>query len=78
MMRRYEMLSSGGLRIVSAQRSDSGTYECLASKMDVGTSTAKCFLHVQGLGLNIPGSFIDFSFLFIIRSICYRLKKNSQ
>ena len=54
-MRRYEMLPSGGLRIVSAQRSDSGIYECLASKIGFGTSTGKCFVHVQGLELNVPG-----------------------
>ncbi|CAF1643328.1 unnamed protein product, partial [Adineta ricciae] len=29
LMRRYEMLPSGGLRIVSAQKSDSGIYECV-------------------------------------------------
>jgi hypothetical protein len=55
LMRRYEMLPSGGLRIVSAQKSDSGIYECIASKIDFGTNTAKCFVLVQGLGLNIPG-----------------------
>jgi len=55
LMRRYEMLSSGGLRIVSAQKSDSGIYECIASKINVGTNTAKCFVYVHGLGLNIPG-----------------------
>ena len=54
-MRRYEMLSSGGLRIVSAQISDSGIYECVASKLGFGTNTAKCYVHIQGLGLNVPG-----------------------
>ncbi len=49
------MLPSGGLRIVSAQKSDSGIYECIASKVDFGTNRAKCFVLVQGLGLNIPG-----------------------
>ena len=60
-MRRYEMLPSGGLRIVSAQRSDSGIYECLASKIGVGTSTAKCTVQVQGLPLNVPGTLIDYN-----------------
>ncbi len=55
LMRRYEMLSSGGLRIVSAQKSDSGIYECIASKIGFDTNTAKCFVYVHGLGLNIPG-----------------------
>lgn len=55
MMRRYEMLASGGLRIVSAQRSDSGIYECLASKIGFGTSTAKCVVQIQGLEINVPG-----------------------
>ncbi len=55
LMRRYEMLPSGGLRIVSAQKSDSGVYECIASKIAFGTSTAKCYVHIQGLGLNVPG-----------------------
>jgi hypothetical protein len=54
-MRRYEMLSSGGLRIVSAQKSDSGTYECIASKIGFDINTAKCFVHVQGLGMSLPG-----------------------
>ena len=54
-MRRYEMLASGGLRIVSAQKSDSGSYECIASKAGSDTSTAKCFVHVQGLGMHLPG-----------------------
>jgi hypothetical protein len=54
-MRRYEMLPSGGLRIVSAQKSDSGVYECLASKIGFGTSSAKCSVHVQGLSLTLPG-----------------------
>ncbi|CAF4155558.1 unnamed protein product [Rotaria socialis] len=54
LMRRYEMLPSGGLRIVSAQKSDSGLYECVASKIGFGTSTAKCYVHIQGLGLNVP------------------------
>jgi hypothetical protein len=55
LMRRYEMLSSGGLRIVSAQKSDSGIYECVASKIGSSTSTAKCFVHIQGLDMNVPG-----------------------
>lgn len=55
-MRRYEMLPSGGLRIVSAQKSDSGVYECLASKIGFGTSSAKCSVHVQGLSVTLPGS----------------------
>ncbi len=55
LMRRYEMLPSGGLRIVSAQKSDSGLYECLASKIGFGTSTSKCYVQIQGLGLNVPG-----------------------
>jgi hypothetical protein len=55
LMRRYEMLPSGGLRIVSAQKSDSGSYECIASKIGSDTNTAKCFVHVQGLGMNLPG-----------------------
>jgi len=55
LMRRYEMLPSGGLRIVSAQKSDSGIYECIASKLGFGTSTSKCYVHIQGLGLNVPG-----------------------
>jgi len=55
LMRRYEMLPSGGLRIVSAQQSDSGIYECVASKIGFGTSTSKCYVHIQGLGLNVPG-----------------------
>ena len=54
-MRRYELLTSGGLRIVSAQRSDSGVYECLASKIGFGTNTAKSFVHVQGLSSSAPG-----------------------
>ncbi|UJR15975.1 hypothetical protein I4U23_002894 [Adineta vaga] len=58
-MRRYEMLSSGGLRIVSAQKSDSGIYECIASKIGFDTSTAKCFVYVNGLGLNIPVSKLE-------------------
>ena len=58
-MRRYEMLPSGGLRVVSAQKSDSGIYECVATKPDFGTNIAKCFVFVQGLGLNIPaGEFV--------------------
>ncbi len=55
LMRRYEMLPSGGLRIVSAQQSDSGIYECVASKISFGTNTAKCYVHIQGLELNVPG-----------------------
>jgi hypothetical protein len=55
LMRRYEMLPAGGLRIVSAQKSDSGTYECVASKIGFGTSTAKCYVQIQGLGVNVPG-----------------------
>lgn len=55
-MRRYEMLPSGGLRIVSAQRSDSGTYECLASKLGFGTNSAKCSVTIQGLSSNQPGT----------------------
>lgn len=55
LMRRYEMLASGGLRIVSAQKSDSGSYECIASKVGSDISTAKCFVHVQGLGTHLPG-----------------------
>lgn len=55
LMRRYEMLPSGGLRIVSAQKSDSGIYECVASKIGFGTSTSKCFVHIQGLDMNVPG-----------------------
>ncbi|CAF1013099.1 unnamed protein product, partial [Didymodactylos carnosus] len=47
-MRRYEMLTSGGLRIVSAQKSDSGHYECIASD-GFGTTSAKCYVNVQGL-----------------------------
>lgn len=54
-MRRFEMLASGGLRIVSAQKSDSGIYECLASKNGFGTSTSKCFVHIQGLEINVSG-----------------------
>lgn len=54
-MRRYEMLPSGGLRIVSAQKSDSGVYECLASKIGFGTSSSKCFVQIQGLEINVPG-----------------------
>ena len=54
-MRRYELLASGGLRIVSAQKSDSGLYECLASKIGLGTSTSKCYVQIQGLELNVPG-----------------------
>ena len=54
-MRRYELLPSGGLRIVSAQKSDSGLYECLASKIGFGTSTSKCYVQIQGLELNVPG-----------------------
>ncbi|CAF1157581.1 unnamed protein product [Adineta steineri] len=54
LMRRYEMLPSGGLRIVSAQKSDSGLYECVASKIGFGTNTAKCYVHIQGLGVNVP------------------------
>ncbi|CAF1666400.1 unnamed protein product, partial [Adineta ricciae] len=54
LMRRYEMLPSGGLRIVSAQKSDSGIYECVASKIGFGTSTSKCFVHIQGLDMNVP------------------------
>jgi hypothetical protein len=61
-MRRYDILPSGGLRIVSAQKSDSGIYECIASKIGFDTNTAKCFVHIQGLGMNIPGSFILFLF----------------
>ncbi|CAF3480642.1 unnamed protein product [Rotaria sp. Silwood1] len=53
LMRRYEKLPSGGLRIVSAQKSDSGIYECVASKIGFGTNTAKCYVHIQGLGLNV-------------------------
>ncbi|CAF3441906.1 unnamed protein product, partial [Rotaria sp. Silwood2] len=53
LMRRYEMLPSGGLRIVSAQKSDSGIYECVASKIGFSTNTAKCYVHIQGLGLNV-------------------------
>ena len=56
-MRRYEMLSSGGLRIVSAQKTDSGVYECLASKVGAGTSSARCFVHVQGLAADTAGKF---------------------
>jgi hypothetical protein len=55
LMRRYEMLPSGGLRIVSAQKSDSGIYECIASKIGFGASTAKCYVHIQGSELNVPG-----------------------
>ena len=55
LMRRYEMLPSGGLRIVSAQKSDSGIYECLASKIGIGTNTAKCHVQIQGLEMNVPG-----------------------
>ncbi|CAF1508156.1 unnamed protein product [Adineta ricciae] len=58
-MRRFEMLASGGLRIVSAQRSDSGIYECIASKIGYDTSAAKCFVYVNGLGLNIPVSKLE-------------------
>lgn len=57
-MRRYEMLSSGGLRIVSAQKTDTGTYKCIASKTDIGIDSAKCFVHVKGLRSNIPGKFL--------------------
>jgi len=53
-MRRFEMLASGGLRIVSAQKSDSGVYECIASKIGSDTSTAKCFVNVRGLGMTLP------------------------
>ncbi|CAF0826168.1 unnamed protein product [Adineta steineri] len=59
LMRRYEILSSGGLRIVSAQKSDSGIYECIASKLGFDTNTAKCFVYVNGLGLNIPVSKLE-------------------
>ncbi|CAF3607553.1 unnamed protein product [Rotaria sordida] len=59
LMRRYEMLSSGGLRIVSAQKSDSGIYKCIASKVDFGIDAAKCFVHVIGLKLNIPVSKLE-------------------
>ncbi|CAF2401516.1 unnamed protein product [Rotaria sp. Silwood2] len=59
LMRRYEMLSSGGLRIVSAQKSDSGIYKCIASKADFGIDTAKCFVHVKGLRLNTPVSKLE-------------------
>ena len=58
LMRRYEMLPSGGLRIVSAQKSDAGVYECLASKIGFGTSSARCEVHVQGLALTLPGQWI--------------------
>ncbi|CAF1505891.1 unnamed protein product, partial [Rotaria sordida] len=53
LMRRYEMLPSGGLRIVSAQKSDSGIYECVASKIGFGTHTAKCYVHIQEK-INLP------------------------
>ena len=53
--RRYELLPSGGLRIVSAQKSDSGIYECIASKLGFGTNTAKCYVHIQGSGLDVSG-----------------------
>jgi hypothetical protein len=66
LMRRYEMLPSGGLRIVSAQKTDSGIYECVASKIDFDTNTARCFVHVQGLGMNIPASSISVLKLEII------------
>ncbi|CAF3138607.1 unnamed protein product [Rotaria socialis] len=58
-MRRYEMLSSGGLRIVSAQKTDSGIYKCIASKADFGIDTAKCFVQVRGLRFNIPVSKLE-------------------
>ncbi|CAF0794767.1 unnamed protein product [Didymodactylos carnosus] len=48
LMRRYEKLTSGGLRIVSAQKSDSGYYECIASD-GFGTTSAKCYMNVRGL-----------------------------
>lgn len=55
LMRRYEMLASGGLRIVSAQKSDSGIYECLASKNGFGSSTSKCYVQIQGLEISVSG-----------------------
>ena len=57
LMRQYEMLSSGGLRIVSAQKTDWGIYTCIASKVGFNTDTAECFVHIKSLRLNTPGKF---------------------
>lgn len=64
-MRRFEVNQVGNLRIVSAQKSDSGVYKCIASN-EFGMTTAEGYVSVKGR-----------NFLSILLFICFKFPLNN-